>query len=99
MLNRLIAPHFLVCISTDICAWTVDGQIRAGVPEVVVQLAKYPYIDAYSAFMDNAKQVKTELDAILRSNSISTLYIAVSIPRPPPFPFNLLERRGYAEDD
>jgi len=54
----------------------VDGQIRAGVPEVVVQLAKYPYIDAYSAFMDNAKQVKTELDAILRSNSISTLYIA-----------------------
>ena len=56
-------------------------------------------VEKCHAFMDNAKQVKTELDAILRSNSISTLYIAVSIPRPPPFPFNLLEIRAYAEDD
>jgi nicotinamidase-related amidase len=45
-------------------------------PEVIIKLAKYPFIDAYSAFYDNAKQVKTELDDILLARSITTIYIA-----------------------
>jgi len=52
-----------------------EDTVIAGIPEMVVHLAKYPYIDAYSAFMDNAKKVKTELDDVLRARSISTLFI------------------------
>ena len=53
-----------------------DSSELQPVPEVVVKIAKYPFIDAYSAFMDNGKQVMTELDETLRSRSISSLYIA-----------------------
>merc|ERR1712224_426255 len=34
------------------------------------------YVDAYSAFMDNSKTMKTELDAELKAAGIDTLYVA-----------------------
>lgn len=35
-----------------------------------------PLIDSYSGFFDNDKKTKTELDEILKSNNIDTLYIS-----------------------
>lgn len=34
-----------------------------------------PEVDSYSAFFDNGKKYKTELDELLKKNSIDTLYI------------------------
>jgi len=41
----------------------------------VVNIGKYPYIDTYSAFKDNTKQLKTELDDVLKAQDITTLYL------------------------
>ena len=46
------------------------------VPEVIVKLGRFPFIDAYSAFWDNSKESKTELDDVLRAADIGKLYVA-----------------------
>lgn len=48
---------------------------NGSVDEVVVNIGKYPYVDTYSAFKDNTKQLRTELDDVLKSQGITTLYL------------------------
>ena len=45
------------------------------VPEVVVKLGRFPFIDAYSAFWDNSQKSKTELDDVLKAANIKKLYV------------------------
>jgi nicotinamidase-related amidase len=44
--------------------------------DIIVKKGGNLYVDAYSAFMDNTQNLMTELDAIMQSKNISTLYIA-----------------------
>mmetsp|Transcript_22039 Transcript_22039/g.63194 ORF Transcript_22039/g.63194 Transcript_22039/m.63194 type:complete len:203 (-) Transcript_22039:116-724(-) len=43
--------------------------------DVVVQKGGNHHVDAYSAFMDHTKKLKTPLDSILKDNGISTIYM------------------------
>mmetsp|Transcript_47786 Transcript_47786/g.133226 ORF Transcript_47786/g.133226 Transcript_47786/m.133226 type:complete len:340 (+) Transcript_47786:96-1115(+) len=65
---------------TDHCLKTGDSGFpptldkRAG--DLVVQKGMNQYVDAYSAFMDNTQNLKTELDSKLQANGIDKLYVA-----------------------
>ncbi|CAE8635824.1 unnamed protein product [Polarella glacialis] len=64
---------------TDHCEQTGDSgfaPMTKKATDIVVQKGKNIYVDAYSAFMDNSGNLKTELDATLQKNGIDTLYIA-----------------------
>lgn len=43
--------------------------------DIVVRKGSNPYVDAYSAFMDNTKKLKTPLETVLLENSVDTIYI------------------------
>lgn len=43
--------------------------------DIIVQKGLNQHVDAYSAFMDNTRKLKTELDDILQENDVDTLYI------------------------
>ena len=43
--------------------------------DIVVQKGGNLYVDAYSAFMDNTRKLKTELDDILKDKEVDTIYI------------------------
>jgi len=64
---------------TDHCLQDGDSGFATGLvtssEDIVVQKGTNKYVDAYSAFMDNAKVHKTALDDTLKANGIDTLYI------------------------
>ncbi|KAF2073886.1 hypothetical protein CYY_004810 [Polysphondylium violaceum] len=43
--------------------------------DIIIKKGTNPTIDSYSAFMDNDKKHKTELESILKKNNITTVYI------------------------
>ena len=49
--------------------------VRDEAKDVVVQKGMHSHIDSYSAFFDNNKQHKTELDDILKKHGITEVYI------------------------
>jgi nicotinamidase-related amidase len=74
------------CFDTTQAMWT-DHCLRSGdagfppslvkkADDVIVQKGKNQYVDAYSAFMDNTQNLKTELDSVLQANGITDLYVA-----------------------
>lgn len=74
------------CFQTDQMMWT-DHCLQSGdstfppsldkrAGDEVIQKGMNQYVDAYSAFMDNTKNLKTVLDAELVKDGIDTLYIA-----------------------
>eukprot|EP00934_Nitzschia_sp_Nitz4_P003923 Nitzschia sp. Nitz4//scaffold48_size128905//86685//87674//NITZ4_003610-RA/size128905-processed-gene-0.93-mRNA-1//1//CDS//3329553012//3913//frame0 len=44
--------------------------------DIIVQKGGNLYVDAYSAFMDNTKKIKTELDDVMQENGVETIYLA-----------------------
>jgi nicotinamidase/pyrazinamidase len=44
--------------------------------DLIVQKGANIYVDAYSAFMDNSGNMRTQLDAVLKADGIDTLYVA-----------------------
>jgi len=64
---------------TDHCLQTGDATFppsldkRSG--DFVVQKGQNVYVDAYSAFLDNTDNLKTDLDMHLQARSIDTLYV------------------------
>lgn len=74
------------CFDTWQAMWTVhclqDGDstfppsLTKEDTDIIVQKGTNKYVDAYSAFMDNTKSLKTELDDTLKANEITKLYVA-----------------------
>lgn len=74
------------CFDTWQAMWTVhclqDGDatfpptLTTAATDIIVQKGTNKYVDAYSAFMDNTKTLKTELDDTLKANEITKLYVA-----------------------
>lgn len=74
------------CFSTTQAMWTnhckQDGDsnfpptLYTEETDIVVQKGTNQYVDAYSAFMDNTRKLKTPLDTILAEKDITTIYIA-----------------------
>lgn len=44
--------------------------------DIIVQKGNNSFVDAYSAFMDNTKTLKTHLDDVLKQHHVSTIYVA-----------------------
>merc|ERR1719401_1266385 len=44
--------------------------------DIIVQKGTNKFVDAYSAFYDNAQQLQTTLDSALQSRGVDTLYVA-----------------------
>lgn len=74
------------CFSTVQAMWT-DHCLQSGdstfpptldkrPEDTVVQKGMNQCVDAYSAFMDNTANLKTELEATLRAKDVDTLYVA-----------------------
>ncbi|CAK0839015.1 unnamed protein product [Prorocentrum cordatum] len=65
---------------TDHCLQTGDSgfppSLMTASTDIVVQKGMNQYVDAYSAFMDNTKTLKTTLDTTLQSLGIDTIYVA-----------------------
>jgi nicotinamidase-related amidase len=74
------------CFSTTQAMWTEhckqDGDsnfpptLYTEDTDIIVQKGDNQYVDAYSAFMDNTRKLKTPLDSILTEKGITTIYIA-----------------------
>lgn len=73
------------CFTTKQAMWPdhcIQGQ-ESGVPPSLITSAKdiilpkgdNDYVDSYSAFFDNTRNIKTPLDAILKSHNIDTVYL------------------------
>ena len=64
---------------TDHCLQEGDAGFATGLviaaTDTVIQKGTNKHIDAYSAFMDNAKLHKTGLDAALKAHGVDTVYI------------------------
>jgi len=64
---------------SDHCLDTGDSHINAGVApkphDLVVKKGQNKFVDAYSAFMDNTKNIRTELYGQLRATGIEELYV------------------------
>jgi len=64
---------------TDHCLQVGDSTfpptLTVGDEDIVVKKGANQYVDAYSAFMDNTKQIKTELDAVLQNKGILNLFV------------------------
>lgn len=73
------------CFSTKQAMWPdhCDQQTEAGIPkdlytpatDVILKRGDYDYVDEYSSFMDNTRNIRTPLDAILKSHGINTIYL------------------------
>jgi len=50
--------------------------LTADPTDVVIQKGTNQYVDAYSAFMDNSRSLRTALDSELQAAEIDTLYVA-----------------------
>ena len=63
----------------DHCLQSGDSGFVSGVTyestDVIMRKGSNPYVDAYSAFMDNTKSIYTPLHALLQSHGITQLYI------------------------
>jgi nicotinamidase-related amidase len=74
------------CFTTDQAMWTdhclQDGDstfppsLATEASDIVIQKGMNEYVDAYSAFMDNTKTLKTTLDSALQAEGIDTIYVA-----------------------
>jgi len=64
---------------TDHCLQTGDSTFPPSLDkrteDLVVQKGKNQFVDAYSGFMDNTQNVKTELDSKLQEKGITHLYV------------------------
>jgi nicotinamidase-related amidase len=64
---------------TNHCLQTEDSNFPPSVitqdSDIIVQKGGNPYVDSYSAFMDNARKLKTPLDEILQDHDVGTIYI------------------------
>jgi nicotinamidase-related amidase len=65
---------------TNHCLQTGDSNFPPGLyteeTDIIVQKGTNPYVDAYSAFMDNTKKLKTPLDSVLKDElDVSTIYV------------------------
>ena len=64
---------------TDHCLQSGDADFAAGLltaaTDIVIQKGSNKHVDAYSAFMDNAKVHKTALDATLKQHDVDHVYI------------------------
>lgn len=64
---------------TDHCLQTGDSAFATGLvtpdTDIVVQKGTNQYMDAYSAFMDNARTHYTSLHGILQANQITDVYV------------------------
>lgn len=73
------------CFETTQAMWTnhclQDGDstfpstLLSESTDIVVQKGGNEYLDSYSAFMDNTKKIKTELDDVLKDLDVGTVYI------------------------
>jgi len=65
---------------TDHCLQTGDSTFPPSLVrddnDLIVQKGSNLYVDAYSGFMDNTQNLKTELDSVLQTKGITSLYIA-----------------------
>jgi nicotinamidase-related amidase len=65
---------------TDHCLQTGDSTFPPSLTkkssDVIIQKGRNQYVDAYSAFMDNSQNLKTELDAKLQERGVDTLFVA-----------------------
>mmetsp|Transcript_85944 Transcript_85944/g.188778 ORF Transcript_85944/g.188778 Transcript_85944/m.188778 type:complete len:320 (+) Transcript_85944:117-1076(+) len=65
---------------TDHCLQTGDSGLIPSLTvedtDIIVKKGQNVFVDAYSAFMDNSGNLKTELDDMLQAEGITTLYIA-----------------------
>ena len=64
----------------DHCVQNTSGssfhpKLQKDYVDVVVYKGTNPNVDSYSAFFDNAKREKTNLDEILKENGIKSIYI------------------------
>jgi nicotinamidase-related amidase len=64
------------CLSTRGGDATFPSNLVVKSSDIVVQKGTNMYVDAYSAFMDNSKFLKTDLDAELQKHGVDTLYVA-----------------------
>lgn len=64
----------------DHCLSTGDSEfaknLTSKTSDIVVKKGTNKFVDAYSAFMDNSRFLKTSLDATLQADGITELYIA-----------------------
>lgn len=65
---------------TDHCLQSGDSNFPSSMvrktTDIIVQKGENIYVDAYSGFMDNSKNLKTSLDSTLRAQNVTTLFIA-----------------------
>jgi nicotinamidase/pyrazinamidase len=64
------------CLQGDAGDSTFPPSLVEFTGQKIVQKGQYQNVDAYSAFMDNTKTLKTDLDDTLTAGGIKTLYIA-----------------------
>ena len=64
---------------TNHCLQTGDSMFPPSLyiekSDLVVQKGTNKYVDAYSAFMDNTKKLKTELDDTLKDQGVTTIFV------------------------
>ena len=64
----------------DHCLQSGDSALASNLvsktTDVIVQKGQIPYIEMFSAFMDNTRNYKSELDAKLKENGITEVYAA-----------------------
>lgn len=73
------------CFETDQAMWTnhclqegdsnFPPSLITEETDIVVQKGGNQYVDSYSAFMDNTRKLKTQLDDILVENEVGTIYV------------------------
>lgn len=63
----------------DHCVQNVESDIPPSMitqpGDIVLEKGGLDYVDAYSAFMDNARNIKTDLDSILMAFDVDTIYM------------------------
>ena len=49
--------------------------LETNASDLIVRKGMNAYVDAYSAFMDNTKSLKTDLDQTLKDNLVTEIYV------------------------
>jgi len=70
--NQILWPNH--CVQDSYGSEIHKGLIRDK-NDIIIKKGTNPNIDSYSAFMDNDKKQKTELETLLKNNNIKNVYI------------------------
>ena len=76
--------NMLLAMWTNHCLQQGDSNFAPGFytkdTDIIVQQGGNKYVDSYSAFMDNMKKLKTQLDDILKENgALPSLWLALQL--------------------